>query len=179
MAFNINIIIYTVQALAQTNTCICSLFIFCRWVMPLAQNIIIRGEPEQAPNTWERGSGFIYIICLWGDHFSEKRVKIWIRKVMVVMRIHTLRARMHTIWMTTRALRPLQRTQRHETGKVSTGPLWQGSDPQLISLVDLFSEHEDDCMEAYPLRAWLQVLELMMVMACWLKHNRWSTSLEV
>ena len=28
-----------------------------------------------------------------------------------------------------------------------------------------FPEHEDDCMEAYPLRAWLQVLGLM-VMAC-------------
>ena len=28
-----------------------------------------------------------------------------------------------------------------------------------------FPEHEDDCMEAYPLRAWLQVLGFM-VMAC-------------
>ena len=29
-----------------------------------------------------------------------------------------------------------------------------------------FSEHEDDCMEAYPLRAWLQVLGLMIMAAC-------------
>ena len=28
-----------------------------------------------------------------------------------------------------------------------------------------FPEHEDDCMEAYPLRAWLQVLGFV-VMAC-------------
>ena len=41
----------------------------------------IRGEPERAPNTREAGSGFICIlgiyilVCLWGDHFSEERVK--------------------------------------------------------------------------------------------------------
>ena len=35
---------------------------------------LIRGEPERAPNTRGTGSGFIYI-CLWGDHFSEERVK--------------------------------------------------------------------------------------------------------
>ena len=30
-----------------------------------------------------------------------------------------------------------------------------------------FPEHEDDCMEAYPLRAWLQILGLMVIcMAC-------------
>ena len=34
----------------------------------------------------------------------------------------------------------------------------------------LFPEHEDDCMEAYPLRAWLQVLGLM-VMACRLLNS--------
>ena len=35
------------------------------------------GEPERAPNTRERGSGFmIMYICLWDDHFSEKRAKI-------------------------------------------------------------------------------------------------------
>ena len=33
-----------------------------------------------------------------------------------------------------------------------------------------FPEHEDDCMEAHPLRAWLQVLGLM-VMACRLLNN--------
>ena len=49
---------------------------------------IIRGEPERAPNTRGTGSGFIcmyiyiyiyiYIcihVCLWGNHFSEERVK--------------------------------------------------------------------------------------------------------
>ena len=44
---------------------------------------MIRGEPERAPNTRETGSGFVCIICilvcmfncLWGDHFSEERVK--------------------------------------------------------------------------------------------------------
>ena len=42
---------------------------------------IIRGEPERAPNTRGTGSGFICIyiflyVCLWGDHFSEERVKV-------------------------------------------------------------------------------------------------------
>ena len=37
-------------------------------------------EPERALNTQETGSGFICIytcmyVCLWGDHFSEERVK--------------------------------------------------------------------------------------------------------
>ena len=47
----------------------------------IAQLIIIRGESERAPNTRETGSGFICIhiiyifVCLWGDHFSEERVK--------------------------------------------------------------------------------------------------------
>ena len=42
---------------------------------------IIRGEPERAPNTRETESGFIIciciyiLVCLWGDHFSEERVK--------------------------------------------------------------------------------------------------------
>ena len=47
---------------------------------------LIRGEPERAPNTRGTGSGFICMIlyiymciklyvCLWGDHFSEERVK--------------------------------------------------------------------------------------------------------
>ena len=50
---------------------------------------IVRGEPERAPNTRGTGSGFICIyniiyiyniyiylyVCLWGDHFSEERVK--------------------------------------------------------------------------------------------------------
>ena len=43
---------------------------------------IIRGEPERALNTRGTGSGFICIyiyiylyVCLWGDHFSEERVK--------------------------------------------------------------------------------------------------------
>ena len=44
--------------------------------------LLIRGEPERAPNTRGTGSGFICIyiiiylnVCLWGDHFSEKRVE--------------------------------------------------------------------------------------------------------
>ena len=31
---------------------------------------------------------FYMYVCLWGDHFSEERVKIWTRKVMVIMRMH-------------------------------------------------------------------------------------------
>ena len=45
-----------------------------------SQSTLIRGEPERAPNTRGTGSGFICVyiyiyICLWGDHFSEERVK--------------------------------------------------------------------------------------------------------
>ena len=56
---------------------------------------MIQGEPERTPNTRGTGSGFICIIlyiylyvCLWGDHFSEERVKFLTCKVMVVMRMH-------------------------------------------------------------------------------------------
>ena len=31
---------------------------------------------------------YVYV-CLWGDHFSEERVKFWMRKVVVDMHIHT------------------------------------------------------------------------------------------
>ena len=40
---------------------------------------------------------YIYIcmdVCLWGDHFSEKRVKFLTHKVMVVMRMR-MRIRPH------------------------------------------------------------------------------------
>ena len=86
--------------------------------------------------TRDRKRFYIYIlVCLWGDHFSEERVKFWTRKVMVVMRI-----RPHfTMYMCTRSerqLRPVQCRQRHKTWKVSAVPLWQGSGPRLTSLVD-------------------------------------------
>ena len=52
-------------------------------------------------------------------------------------------------------------------GKMSAVPLWQGSCRSTINITGRlnFPEHEDDCMEAYPLRAWLQVLGLM-IMSC-------------
>ena len=55
-------------------------------------DVLIWGEPERAPNTRGAGSGFICIyiflyVCLWGDHFSEERVKFCTRKVMVVIRM--------------------------------------------------------------------------------------------
>ena len=49
--------------------------------------------------------------------------------------------------------RQLECRQGIKLGKVSAVPLWQRSGPRLTSLVDStdFPEHEDDCMEAYPL----------------------------
>ena len=38
---------------------------------PILHNII-RGEPEQAPNTRGTGSGFICIYVCGGDHFNER-----------------------------------------------------------------------------------------------------------
>ena len=52
--------------------------------------LIIRGEPERAPNTRDTGSGFICIyiyiyiyifVCLWGDYFHEQRGKLPIANV--------------------------------------------------------------------------------------------------
>ena len=64
---------------------------------------------------------------------------------MVVTR---MRIRLHC----TIDLRDNSGLYRHKTGKVSAVPFWQGSGPRLASLVDsTFPEHEDDCMEAYPL----------------------------
>jgi hypothetical protein len=52
---------------------------------------------------------------------------------MVVKRILTTHA-LNTIWMTTWQMSCTCR-QRYETGKVSAGPRWQGSGPQLTSLI--------------------------------------------
>ena len=49
-------------------------------MMSLTHNSGRALEPERAPNTRGTGSGFICVyiylyVCLWGDHFSEERVK--------------------------------------------------------------------------------------------------------
>ena len=79
--------------------------------------------------------------------------------------------------MTARALRwPVQRRQGHETGKVSAGPRWQGSGPQLTSLVDLhpwaFSIVYDGSLscDGYLDSWWSRCVE-------W--STQWSSSLEI
>ena len=51
----------------------------------------------------------------------------------------------------------LRDNSRHKTGMVSAVPLWQSSGPRSTPCTGRFHfpEHEDDCMEAYPLRAYL------------------------
>ena len=55
-----------------------------------SEELVIRGEPERAPNTRDTGSGFICIyiyiyiyifVCLWGDYFHEQGVKLRIANV--------------------------------------------------------------------------------------------------
>ena len=106
----------------------------------------------------------IYIyVCLWGDHFSEERVKFWMRTVMVVMR---MRIRLHCTWSIWETTRTCTGTNWLERWQCCTTLARLRS---TINITDRlhFPEHEDSCMEAYPLmiRAWLQVLGLM-VMAC-------------
>ena len=66
-----------------------------------------------------------------------------------------------------RQLGPVQCRQRRKNwkGKCCTTLARLGSTIYITGRLH-FPEHEDDCMEAYLLRAWLQVLGLMMVMAC-------------
>ena len=74
---------------------------------------------------------YLYVyVCLWGDHFSEERVKFWTCKIMVVMRMLIYALTAYSIWETTRVW------ARHKTGKVSAVPLWQGSDPRFTILMD-------------------------------------------
>ena len=56
---------------------------------------ILFGASLSEPRIHEVQEAVLYVyiyICLWGDHFSEERVKFLTRKVMVVMR---MRIRLH------------------------------------------------------------------------------------
>ena len=92
-------------------------------------HILFEASPEY---TRYRKRFYMYIylyvhVCLWGDHFSEERVKFWTCKVMVVMRI-----RPHC----TIDLRDNSSVGKANwKGELSAVPLWQGSGPRLTSLV--------------------------------------------
>ena len=120
---------------------------------------MIRGEPERAPNTRGTGSGFICIyiylyVCLWGDHFSEERVKFLTCKVMVVMR---MRICLHGLRDNSSVLRA-----RHKTGKVSAVPRFRSTINILVGSTFLSMKMTAWRLK-YPLRAWLQVLGLMVM----------------
>ena len=99
---------------------------------------IIQGEPERAPNIQETERGFTNCVRIYipvsqyacGVIISVRRVKFWMWKVMVVMCIHALYTWSDLSDNSGGHLIVRETIIYDETGKASTGSLWQGSGPQ-------------------------------------------------